>query len=85
MHEWGKDAGIHVKHEMGGEDGDRNDVHEVGTWQLAHCNTLQHAATYCNILQHTATQRDFNDVHEVGGNNLTATHCNTLQHAAEYT
>ena len=56
---------------------------------MAHCNTLQHAATHCNTLQHAATR--CNTLHRVnpswakesrhvthGTLQHTATRCNTL-------
>ena len=53
----------------------------------AHCNTLQHAATYCNTLntlQHAAALYQARPAAHCNTLQHTATHCNTLQHI-EYT
>ena len=53
---------------------------------VAHCNTLQHAATHCNTLHYTATHCNILQHTATHGNTLqhTATHCNTLQHTATH-
>jgi len=50
----------------------------------AHCNALQHTATYCNTLRHTATHCNMLQHTATRCNTLqpAATRCNTLQHAA---
>ena len=53
----------------------------------AHCNTLQHTATYCNTRQHAAMYRKRRlCVYYAHCNTLqhTATYCNTLQHTATH-
>ena len=57
-------------------------INSPGAMVKAHCNTLQHTATYCNTLQHTATHCNTLQHTHTSRNSCmhTATHCNTLQH-----
>jgi len=47
---------------------------------IAHCNTLQHAATHYNTLQHTRS----GCLHQLELQYHTASHCNTLQHTTTH-
>ena len=47
---------------------------------IAHCNTLQHAATHYNTLQHTRK----GCAHQLKLRHHSASHCNTLQHTTTH-